>query len=43
MDLHPAIRTYFDADGRRDRDALTDAFQPNAVAGDRISALEIGA
>lgn len=30
MDLHPAIQRYFDADRRRDRDALTRAFWPDA-------------
>lgn len=34
MDLHPAIQTYFDADRRRDRDALTEAFRPDATVAD---------
>lgn len=34
MDLHPAIQSYFDADGRLDRDALTKAFCPDATVSD---------
>ena len=34
MDLHPAIQTYFHADRRRDRDALTEAFAPDASVSD---------
>ena len=34
MDLHPAIQTYFDADRRRDRDALIGAFEPGATVAD---------
>ena len=34
MDLHPAIETYFDADRRHDRDALTAAFEPDATVVD---------
>lgn len=34
MDLHPAIQSYFDADRRRDRDALTLAFRPDATVAD---------
>jgi hypothetical protein len=34
MDLHPLIRTYFDADRRRDREALTDTFAPDATVVD---------
>jgi hypothetical protein len=34
MDLHPAIHTYFDADRRRDRDALIEAFGPDVTVAD---------
>jgi hypothetical protein len=34
MDLHPAIQPYFDADRRRDRDAVTKAFGPDATVAD---------
>lgn len=31
MDLHPSIDTYFDADGRHDRDLLVGAFSADAT------------
>ena len=34
MNLHPAIQTYFDADRRHDRDALMEAFGPDATLAD---------
>ncbi|WP_293678310.1 nuclear transport factor 2 family protein [uncultured Phenylobacterium sp.] len=34
MDLHPAIQTYFDADRRRDQDAVTEVFGPDATVAD---------
>jgi hypothetical protein len=34
MDLHPTIQTYFDADRRRDRDALAEAFAGDATVTD---------
>lgn len=34
MDLHPAIETYFAADGRRARDVLTGAFALDATVAD---------
>jgi ketosteroid isomerase-like protein len=40
MDLHRAIQTYFDADGRRDRDALTKAFCPDATVADESRTYE---
>lgn len=40
MDLHPAIQTYFDADRRRDRDALTKAFCPDGTVADESRAYE---
>ena len=34
MDLYPALAAYFDADRRRDREALTNAFTPVATVRD---------
>ena len=34
MDLHPAIETYFDADREGAREALTEAFTPDAAVAD---------